>query len=376
MGLNQLIKLDPPEGAIYPNLFKDDKGNAWPDGRTAEQYYYLLKEEQEKQQKEKEDQGKEDEECDNCQGTGKQPQDDGDYGDDGDDGENSDEEVDQEGNAETGKKGTGGDEPCEKCQGSGTQPGENGEYKPSNGNPDLTGREEITLDSHELWDAISDEDEELASQMMEKILEGAAEKSRGNTPGNLEELLALWKRPPVISWKRVLKKFVSSKVGAKTGTIKRRDRRQPRRMDIKGKKTFYDVPEIIVGIDTSGSMSDEEILGGLVEINEVARITGSNLNIVQIDTVIQGMDEYNPKQKKFKRRGCGGTDMSAMMRYLLKEKVKYDVLIMISDMFIEDVSSHEDWQKAKKPTLWLNTSGTEVSWAGLKRHTIMDLAKA
>lgn len=72
----------------------------------------------------------------------------------------------------------------------------------------------------------------------------------------------------------------------------------------------------------------------------------------------------------------GGTYMGAMAEYLYKDKIKYDVLVMISDLYIEDVSTDDAWRKMRKPTLWLNTSGTDVPWEGLKRHTIMDISKA
>ena len=353
MALNQMIERTwLPEGAIYPDLFKDEKGKTWPENRTAEQYYQLLKEEQKNQQQEKEDQEgqgdqEDQEDCENCSGSGEQ---------DGPDGDK---------------------EECPNCKGSGKEPQEgSNNFQPKNGNPNLTGQEEITIDSHELWDKISPEDEELASQMMEGILENAMEKSRGNAPGNMEMLLSLWKTKPVISWKKVMKKYISSKVGGKRGTIKRRDRRQPHRIEIKGKRSFYDTPQVIVGLDTSGSMSNEEIANALVEINEVCKVTKSKLNIVQIDTDIKGSEEYDPKKKDFKRKGCGGTYMGAMAEYLIEEKINYDVMILISDMYIEDVSTDKNWARVKKPTLWLNTSGTSVSWEGLKNHKIMDIHKA
>ncbi len=43
-------------------------------------------------------------------------------------------------------------------------------------------------------------------------------------------------------------------------------------------------------------------------------------------------------------------------------------------IFIENVGTHPDW-RLKKPTLWLNTSGTNVEWAA-KGHKVMDIAKA
>jgi predicted metal-dependent peptidase len=246
---------------------------------------------------------------------------------------------------------------------------------PSDGKPDLTGDEEMTLDSHEGWGQAGDSaEEELARATMEKMIKDAMDKSRGNLPGNISELLDLWTKKAKISWKRILKKIVSSKKGSKIQTIKRRDRRQPQRKDIKGKKVFYDQPNVIVGVDVSGSMSDEEIFNGLSEIAEVCKVTHSNLKVVQIDTNIQGTEEFDPKQKTWTREGCGGTYMGEMAKYLNEKKIQHDCLIMISDMFIEDVTSDANWLKHKKPVLWLNTSGTDFD--GLKHHKVFNISDA
>jgi len=255
---------------------------------------------------------------------------------------------------------------------------ENGEEwdGPSNGNPDLTGEEEMSMDDHSGWGKVDDSaEEELARATMEKMIKDAIEKSRGNLPSNISELLDLWTKKAKISWKRVLKKILSSKKGLKTSTIKRRDRRQPYRKDLKGKKIFYDQPTVIVGIDVSGSMSDQEIFNGLSEIAEVCKVTHSNLQVVQIDTDIKELEEFDPKQKSWERKGCGGTDMSEMARFLTDKKIQYDCLIMISDMYIEDVGSHPDW-RLKKPTIWLNTSGTNVSWETVKGHKVYNISDA
>ena len=335
MALNQSIKRDwLPEGAIYPDSFKDSAGNSWPVNKTAEVYYEMLKDEKQKQEKEKSEQKNQGED----QGEGQ-----------GGQGEGQDQDEENQGG-----------------------------FTPSNGNPDLTGSDELTVDVHDAWDTINPEDEELASQMMEKTIKEAIEKSRGNTPDNIESILELWKRKPLISWKKVLKKYVSSKVGGKRSTIKRRDRRQPNRIEVKGKKTFLDTPEVIVCIDTSGSMSDEEIVNGLIEINEICKLTRSNLKILQIDTTVKGLEEYDQKKKTFKRNGNGGTYMGAGVDFLMENKIKTDVVVFISDMYIEDVSSDKtwnDWKKTKTPVLWLNTSGVDVSWEGTKGHVIMDINK-
>ncbi len=256
---------------------------------------------------------------------------------------------------------------------------ENGEEwdGPSNGHPDLTGSDELTLDDHSKWSEgheVDEAEQELARATMEKTIKDALEKSRGNVPNNISDLLDLWSRKAKISWKKVLKRYISSKKGSKIGTIRRKDRRQPYRKDLKGKKTYYDKPTVIVGLDVSGSMSDDEIFKGLSEISEVCKVTHSELKIVQIDTNIQGLEDFDEKTKKFNRKGCGGTYMGEMPKYLNENRVQHDVLIMISDMFIEDVTSDENWNKHKKPVIWLNTSGTDFQ--ALKHHKIFNISDA
>ncbi|MCD6436596.1 MAG: hypothetical protein J7L15_09500, partial [Clostridiales bacterium] len=366
IAINQFID-NIPEGGMFPKTFDFDEH------LSTEQYYTLLKKEQQKQQKEKDEHEDENglpDDCESCSGKGEQE---------------SDEDCDScGGSGETEKdgkkeecqdcKGSGkGKEKCEDCDGSGEQPG-TGWPGPKDGKPDLTSNKELTLDSHEAWEKVNPEDEELAKDQMGRILEDAISKSRGNTPSNIEQLMELWRKKPVISWKRVLKRYVASKKGSKISTIKRRDRRLPNRHDLKGKKTFYDQPTVVVGIDVSGSMSDDEIFKGLVEVQEVCKITHSKLKVVQIDTDIQGMDEFNEKTKNFTRRGCGGTYMGEMPKYLNENKIPHDVLILITDGYIENVSTDTNWLNHRKPVLFLTTTGemTDVC----RNHKVMDISQA
>ena len=239
---------------------------------------------------------------------------------------------------------------------------------PSDGKPDLTGEEELTIDDHGKWTnghEVDEAEQELARSTMEGMIKDAMEKSRGNMPSNIAEMLDIWSRKARISWKKILKKIISSKKGSKICTIKKRDRRQPHRKELKGKKTFYDTPTVIVGVDVSGSMSDQEIFEGLSEIVEVCKVTHSNLKLVQIDTDIKGLEKFDEKQKSFTRKGCGGTYMGEMAKFLNESKTPHDVLIMISDMYIEDIKTDENWKDHKKPVIWLSTSGQEMD---LPRH--------
>jgi hypothetical protein len=58
----------------------------------------------------------------------------------------------------------------------------------------------------------------------------------------------------------------------------------------------------------------------------------------------------------------------------MEKNINTDVLIMISDMFIEDVTTDENWRAFKKPVIWLNTSGHDMEV--LRTHKVFDISDA
>jgi len=331
ISMNQTIK-GLPEGCIYPQDFK------LTDNFNAEQYYEKLLE-NEDIQKMMEVQKKADEAMKDAM--------------------------------EKANDGAG-----EEGEGDGQGQPQAGDGSPMGDLLDRIGKSGGGMGDHSKWDESEVADEDMAKAVTEKMIEDAVQKSRGNLPADIDKLLELWRRKPVISWKKELKRIMASKRGYKISTLKRRDRRFPNRRDLRGHKTTRDNHEIVVGIDTSGSMSDSEIVKGLVEINEICKVTGSSLKIVQIDTEIKSIEEYDEKKKTFKRRGCGGTYMGAIVPFLEEQGIKEDVLIMISDMYIEDVNNDSNWAKYKKPVLWLATDSLVPDWNGWRKHKVMDITKA
>jgi len=210
------------------------------------------------------------------------------------------------------------------------------------------------LDNHEKWDE-SEGDEDLKKDITKNMIEKAAEKSRGNAPSELGIFLDIWTRKPVVSWKKVLRNIASNKKANKVYTIMKKSRRFPKRPDIKGIKKDRDF-DIVVVLDVSGSMSDEEIIAGLIEIREVARLTSSTVKIIQVDTEVHAVDDYDPKSKSFARKAGGGTEMLPAWKYIKENKIPMDCAILISDMYIEDLSYWDRAEVAPKcKTIFLAT---------------------
>ena len=320
IAINQLIK-NVPEGGVFPETFD------FPKNESAETYYELLKEEKEKQEQSKreyEENNEDDSQGDDSQGA------------------------------------------------NGWTPDKNskGEIKPDLTNLD---KEPQTLDVHD-WNGEGNSDEgseELQKSIAENMVKEAIEQTRGNLPSDIEKILKFLKKKAKISWKKELRKILSSRNGTRIETIKRKNRRFPHRADLRGRKVQKDKPIVFVGVDTSGSMNDDDVLNGLVEINEVIKNVGE-LKLIQIDTEIKGTQDFDKNNfKRFKRKGYGGTYMGACPEYIEKNKLKCDVLIMISDMWIEEVTSDDNWKKFRKPVLWLSTSGEMPEI--LRHHKIFNI---
>lgn len=247
---------------------------------------------------------------------------------------------------------------------------ENGNPVDGNGNPI-----EIPVDGHaeHNWDDISDEDKELLESITKDLIEKAMEKAIGRLPHNISELLNMFNNKPQVNWRKALKKMVGNKKANKRSTIKRNDRRFPTRDDLRG-KTKDSTFELVCLLDVSGSMSDNEILVPLQEIREICKMTNTNMKVIQVDTNVKTITDFDKNTKSFTRSGAGGTYMYDGIRYLYENKIKHDGIVFISDLYIESIEAC--WEiRPRVPIFWLTAtpedSGEQVqNYPRMKRFLI------
>jgi len=152
----------------------------------------------------------------------------------------------------------------------------------------------------------------------------------GSTPSELQDYIdSLFEiKPPSYDWKSYLRRF--SATSTKTYTKKTRRKLNKRYEDnpalkIKTRK------HILVGIDTSGSVSKDDLIEFFNEIHHIHK-TGSQVSIAECDTSIKRVYEYKGKTPEFVK-GRGGTDMNPFIEYVNKHK-EYSNLIILTDGFI------------------------------------------
>jgi predicted metal-dependent peptidase len=214
--------------------------------------------------------------------------------------------------------------------------------------------------SHEFWKQYENMDE-AEKKLMEKQIEhqlkdtaNQVQKQRGHIPGELKELIdSLYvSEEAVIDWRAYLRRFngMASKVYTK------KTRRKPN-------KRFYGNPALkikqrkntLVAIDTSGSVSKDDLKEFLSEIHHIYK-TGTEITVIECDAQIGNVYEYKGQfSDDYKVSGRGGTSYEPVLDYLFEHKDRFQNLIYLTDGECSVSSA------PCKPTLWVHCSGRSIN---------------
>lgn len=132
-----------------------------------------------------------------------------------------------------------------------------------------------------------------------------------------------------LPWNLYLKKILGTVESEKKKTSVRRNRRQPERSDLRGELRDHKA-KIMVAIDTSGSISDEEFRQAMIEVMNMVKNYNHEITVVECDDEIQ--NAYRVKREKDlqeRKDGRGGTSFSPVISYANRENI--NLLIYFTD---------------------------------------------
>ena len=155
-------------------------------------------------------------------------------------------------------------------------------------------------------------------------------KSAGVVPGEIKSILEKIKdKPPVFNWKRYFRRLIGNSITTEiTPTRYRPSKRFP---DAKGLKLIMK-PTILVGVDTSGSISNNDLIDFFSEIKHIHK-TGVQVTVAEFDTKIQKVFEFKGTQN-IQIAGRGGTDARELINYYKENKSKYTTLVIFTDGYL------------------------------------------
>jgi predicted metal-dependent peptidase len=190
------------------------------------------------------------------------------------------------------------------------------------------------MDDHDGWDAMSEEEKEIAKGKIKAALEAAVKACDktgqwGSVPGEMRSTLRAMVSKQV-DWRKVLRNWVGmTRRANRTTTWQRINKRCPGLLS--GARRGYTC-SIASYIDQSGSVSDreQELLFG--ELNSLA--SRREIDLLPFDTAVDETGKVTMKRGRkvvpFRTR-CGGTDFSAPMDHFKKNRKKYDGIIILTD---------------------------------------------
>ena len=189
-------------------------------------------------------------------------------------------------------------------------------------------------DDHSEWGNLSEAMkgmEDLIDSKLEAQLQEITNKLKntnqwGNLPGFIKNFIddKLTKRPAVVNWKYMLRKFATS---SQTSFIKNTIRRPSKRYGTSPGIKIKHKQKILVAIDTSGSVDNDSLVEFFAEINNIYK-NGASIRIVECDTEIHAEYDYKgipPKEIS----GRGGTDFDAPFIYA--QTYNPDAIIYFTD---------------------------------------------
>jgi predicted metal-dependent peptidase len=200
-------------------------------------------------------------------------------------------------------------------------------------------------------DQIKSEEATINAQVVMAV--NSMKTEAGKLPANIKEIIDEMKRSQ-IDWKDVLRRFVGG--DQPEGYSYRRPNRRQWYLNevVTPVSNKIGCGDIVVGIDTSGSVSSIELSHFLGELNAIAESSGAeSVTIITCDYDVQDVVRYEKGDQieDISCKGRGGTRVMPVFDYIAENNINVDNFIYFTDMGIGDYPEHD----VGYPILWVSS---------------------
>lgn len=210
------------------------------------------------------------------------------------------------------------------------------ENKNKGKDPDPNKQEPQLTDDHS-WESefTSEAQRQLVQQQIDSHAKNTAEqvqKNCGSIPGQFKEYIdELFKvKPRIFDWKQYFRRYLGSIIDVELKkTRKKESLRFPDCAGIKHKRKS----QILVVVDTSGSISRNDLCDFFSEINHIYK-AGAVIDIIENDTRIQRQYRYDGKWD-MQASGRGGTILTDAVNYYNSHRRDYSSCIFFTDGYCD-----------------------------------------
>ena len=197
-----------------------------------------------------------------------------------------------------------------------------------------------------------DEKRELARDIDEAIRQGALVAGKigdGSERDRFGDLLEAQ-----VDWREVLREFIQTTcAGSDYGTWSRPNRRYLSSGYYMPSGISDQVGELVVAIDTSGSIGQRELTLFMSEIHQICQsLSPERIRVLYWDTRVRGNETYEMHEldelpKATKPVGGGGTNVECVPNFIRDEGIKPQACVVLTDGYVWG-----SWGQWDCPVLW------------------------
>lgn len=159
-------------------------------------------------------------------------------------------------------------------------------------------------------------------------------KNRGDVPAGIKRWADALMKPPQVDWRKQLATAIRASMANASGCVDYSYSRPSRRQamsDVVLPSMRRPTPEVVVVVDTSGSMGADELDAAISEIAGILRSIGTTgVPVLSCDAAV-GSIKRVASAKTLNLVGGGGTDMRVGMEAASKLHPRPDVVIVLTD---------------------------------------------
>lgn len=238
--------------------------------------------------------------------------------------------------------------------GQGDQQGESDGQGSGKQQPQRGGKHGCPMDTHD-WEGAKqipeDETKTLEREIDEAIRQGALVAGKLGS-GGMRDLGNILQ--PKIDWRQVLRDFITATCAGKDYSTWRRPNRRFIASDIYMPSSINEqVEELVLAIDTSGSIGRRELANFLGEVKCVSEVVKpERVRVLYWDTKVVADELYEGDAvtdliRSTKPAGGGGTDINCVCKHIADNNIKPQAVIVLTDGYLGS-----SWGKWSVPILW------------------------
>lgn len=211
-------------------------------------------------------------------------------------------------------------------------------------------------DGSEATEAEVAAEQAVSEQAVAQAAIAEMEKRQGKAPGWLKRMVDAAKKP-AINPRTLLDRYVRRRTARSDYSMRR-----PRKFGMAHNMLLPtlrsdEVGDLLVAIDTSGSVGDRDLAQYRADIEAVKRVMRpTSITVIYCDTRVAGVQTFKRNQPlKLKPMGGGGTILVPVFQHIADNKLKGDLLLFLTDGYATD--KFPDRLKPKMPVVWLVYDG-------------------